>query len=54
MYYALEKLKLVENWGTTDVVDLNMSLVFLAIYSLFYSNIKPFKIYQVERFVNIE
>jgi hypothetical protein len=27
LYYALEKQKLIENWGTTDVAGLNMSFI---------------------------
>jgi len=28
MYYALEKYKLIENWTTTDIVGLNLSVIF--------------------------
>lgn len=28
MYYALEKYKLIENWGTTDIVGVNLSFIF--------------------------
>ena len=28
MYYALEKYKLIENWGTTDIAGLNLSFIF--------------------------
>lgn len=28
LYYALEKYKLVDYWGTTDIVGLNMSFIF--------------------------
>jgi len=27
MYYAMEKLKLIENWRTTDIVGLNLSFI---------------------------
>jgi hypothetical protein len=27
LYYALEKMKLVENWGTTDVAGINLSFI---------------------------
>jgi hypothetical protein len=27
LYYALEKMKLIENWGTTDVAGLNLSFI---------------------------
>jgi len=27
MYYALEKYKLIENWGTTDIIGLNTSFI---------------------------
>jgi hypothetical protein len=27
LYYALEKLKLIENWGTTDIAGLNLSFI---------------------------
>jgi hypothetical protein len=27
LYYALEKIKLIENWGTTDVAGINLSFI---------------------------